>query len=111
MERGDASNIPPVCRHPPTRIRPLPHSLAEQVNLLPRRAASLPPPTRLPRLVQYPPRVSPLRHTQIMAHRAKMRELTTLVRELNDTLADAEQSDGIDWEKATIGIIISLSRT
>jgi hypothetical protein len=46
-----------------------------------------------------------------MARQAKMRELTTLVRELNDTLADAGQSDGIDWEKATIGIIISLSQT
>jgi hypothetical protein len=45
-----------------------------------------------------------------MAWRAKMRELTTLVRELNDTLEDARPSNGIDWEKATIGIIISLSR-
>ena len=108
MGREDGS--PTVRRHhPPTRIRPLPHSLTEQVSLLPRRAVSLPPPTRLPRLVQYPPRVSPLRHAQIMARQAKMRELTTLVRELNDTLVDAGQSDGIDWEKATIGIIISLS--
>jgi hypothetical protein len=46
-----------------------------------------------------------------MAQRAKMRELTTLVRELNNTLEDAGPSDGIDWEKATIGIIISLSQT
>ena len=46
-----------------------------------------------------------------MAQRAKMRELTTLVRELNDTLEDAEPSDGIDWKKATISIIISLSQT
>jgi hypothetical protein len=45
-----------------------------------------------------------------MAQRAKMRELTTLVRELNNTLKDAGLSDGIDWEKATIGVIISLSQ-
>ena len=108
MKRGDISTT--VRRHPPTRIRPLPHSLVEQVNLLPRRAVSQPPPTRLPRLVQYPPRASPLHQAQIMAQQAKMRELTTLVRELNDTLEDAGQSDGINWEKATIGIIISLSR-
>ena len=91
-----------VCRHPPTRIHPLPHSLAEEVSRLPRQAASLPLPTRLPCLVQYPPQISPLRHTQIMARRAKMRELTTLVRELNDTLEDAGPSDGIDWENVTI---------
>ena len=112
MEREDGYTIPPPVRHPPpTRICPLPHSLEESVSRLPQRAASLPPPTRLPHQVQYPPQVSPLRHAQIMARRAKMRELTTLVRELNDTLEDAGPSDGIDWEKATIGIIISLSRT
>jgi hypothetical protein len=38
-----------------------------------------------------------------------MRELTSLVRELSDTLEDADQFDGIDWERATIGVIISLS--
>ena len=65
MERGGISTT--VHCHPQNRIRPLPHSLAEQVNLLPRRAVSLPPPTRLPRLVQYPPQASPLRHAQIMA--------------------------------------------
>jgi hypothetical protein len=31
-----------------------------------------------------------------MAQQAKIRELTFLVRELNNTLADAEPSDGID---------------
>ena len=62
------------------------------------------------RRVQYPPLVSPLCHAQIIARRAKMRELTTLVRELNDTLEDAGPSDGINWEKATISIIISLSQ-
>ena len=108
MVREDGSAT--VRRYPPTCIRPLPHSLVEEVNRLPRRAASLPLPTRLPHLVRYPPQISPLRHAQILAQRAKMRELTTLVRELNDTLEDAGPSDGIDWEKATIGIIISLSR-
>jgi hypothetical protein len=38
-----------------------------------------------------------------------MRELTSLVRELSNTLKDADKFDGIDWERATIGIIISLS--
>ena len=112
MEREDTSiPPPPVHRFTQTCMCLLPHLLEEEVNCLPRQAASLPPPFRLPCWVQYHPQTSPLHHAQIMAWRAKMRELTTLMRELNDTLEDAGLSNGIDWEKATIGIIISLSQT